>query len=367
MRAAAGKTPSPPVPSPHLPIAPARESPGAVHWAACHRPFRVDIAPGHKTGLALQNPVLTASGTFSWGLEFERHFELQRLGGMVSKGITVEPRAGNKQPRVAQTPAGMLNSIGLQNIGVRAVVDDMAPIWAGWKIPVIANVAGDTVDEFGELSARLDGVPGISALELNISCPNVDVGGMDFGQDPAEAGKATRAAVRNTDLPVIVKLTPNVTDPVAIARACADEGAAAICAINTVLGLGTGRPSAPSHPPPRTRRTERTRHQAGGHAHRLRRRSGSGCSRHRLRRSLHWPRRGRIPHGGRIRRPGRHRHVRQPACTPRCPRRPAAWLAENRVEARRRHRRKRHHRKPVLSWRLMEPGGLPGMPHLFIG
>lgn len=97
--------------------------------------LRVDIAPGHKTGLALQNPVLTASGTFSWGLEFERHFELQRLGGMVSKGITVEPRAGNKQPRVAQTPAGMLNSIGLQNIGVRAVVDDMAPIWAGWKIP----------------------------------------------------------------------------------------------------------------------------------------------------------------------------------------------------------------------------------------
>lgn len=199
--------------------------------------LRVEIAPGHKTGLALQNPVLTASGTFSWGLEFEKHFDLQRLGGMVSKGITVEPRAGNRQPRVAQTPGGMLNSIGLQNIGVSAVVEEMAPLWSNWSLPVIANVAGDTVDEFAELAARLDGVPGIAAIELNISCPNVDVGGMEFGQDPAEAAKATRAAVRNTDLPVIVKLTPNVTNPVVIARACEEAGAAAFCCINTVLGL----------------------------------------------------------------------------------------------------------------------------------
>lgn len=199
--------------------------------------LRVDIAPGHKTGLLLKNPVLTASGTFSWGLEFEKHFDLDRLGGMVSKGITSEPRQGNKQPRVAQTPAGMLNSIGLQNIGVAQVVSEMAPTWASWRLPVIANIAGDTIDEFGEMARALDGLPGIAALELNISCPNVDVGGMDIGQDAGASGRATRAAVRNTDLPVIVKLTPNVTDPVSIARACVDEGATAICCINTVLGL----------------------------------------------------------------------------------------------------------------------------------
>jgi dihydroorotate dehydrogenase (NAD+) catalytic subunit len=197
----------------------------------------VDLAPGHKTGLELKNPVMTASGTFSWGLEFARQFEINALGGVVSKGITVAPRAGNAQPRVAETPAGMLNSIGLQNIGIRAVIDQMAPIWAQWDVPVVANIAGDTVEEFGEMARMLDGVPGISAIELNISCPNVDIGGIEIGQDPAASARATRAAVRNTDLPVIVKLTPNVTDPVLLARACEDEGAAAICAINTVLGM----------------------------------------------------------------------------------------------------------------------------------
>jgi dihydroorotate dehydrogenase (NAD+) catalytic subunit len=131
----------------------------------------------------------------------------------------------------------MLNSIGLQNIGISAVIKEMAPIWAGWDVPVVVNVAGDTIDEFGEMARRLDGVPGVAALELNISCPNVDIGGIEIGQDPIASARATRAAVRNTDLPVIVKLTPNVTDPVALARACADEGAAAICAINTVLGM----------------------------------------------------------------------------------------------------------------------------------
>ena len=197
----------------------------------------VDLAPSHKTGLQLRNPVMTASGTFSWGQEFQKHFGVERLGAIVSKGVTVTPRAGNRQPRVAETPAGMLNSIGLQNIGIDAVVRDMAPLWATWDVPVVVNIAGDTIDEFGEMAARLDGLPGIAAIELNISCPNVDIGGMDIGQDAGAAARATRAAVRNTSLPVIVKITPNVTDPVVIARACEDAGASAICAINTILGM----------------------------------------------------------------------------------------------------------------------------------
>jgi dihydroorotate dehydrogenase (NAD+) catalytic subunit len=180
---------------------------------------------------------MPASGTFSWGAEFAKHYDITRLGAIVSKGITIRPRAGNVQPRVAETPMGMLNSIGLQNVGIRAVVDELAPMWERWDVPVIANLAGDTVGEFGELARALDGVPGIAALELNISCPNVDVGGLEIGQDPVAAARATEAAVRSTDLPVIVKLTPNVTDPVDVAKACEDAGAAAICAINTVLGL----------------------------------------------------------------------------------------------------------------------------------
>lgn len=199
--------------------------------------LQVDLAPGCKTGLLLRNPVMPASGTFSWGMEFAQHFGVERLGAVVSKGITMAPRAGNAQPRVAETPAGMLNSIGLQNVGISDVVRELAPIWARWDVPVIANVAGDTPEEFGEMAAMLDGVPGIAALELNISCPNVDAGGLEIGQDPAASARATRAAVRRTDLPVIVKITPNVTDPVGLAVACEAEGAAAFCAINTVLGL----------------------------------------------------------------------------------------------------------------------------------
>ncbi|MGE5595795.1 MAG: dihydroorotate dehydrogenase [Hyphomicrobiales bacterium] len=201
----------------------------------------VDLAPGHKTGLLLRNPVMTASGTSSWGLEFARHFDINRLGAFVSKGVTPHPRSGNPQPRVAEAPAGMLNSIGLQNIGIDKVIDEMAPLWAKWDVPVIVNIAGDTIDEFGEMAAALDGIPGVAAIELNISCPNVDVGGIEIGQDPEASARATRAAVRATDLPVIVKITPNVTDPVALALACEAEGAAAFCAINTVLGLAIDR------------------------------------------------------------------------------------------------------------------------------
>src|SRR5690606_18917617 len=197
----------------------------------------VDLAPGHKTGLLLSNPVMTASGTFSWGFEFAKQFDINRLGAVVSKGVTPRPRAGNPQPRVAETPAGMLNSIGLQNVGLDQVIDEFAPQWAKWDVPVIVNIAADTIEEFGEMAAALDGIPGIAAIELNISCPNVDIGGIEIGQDPEASARATRAAVRNTDLPVIVKITPNVTDPVELAQACEAEGAAAFCCINTVLGM----------------------------------------------------------------------------------------------------------------------------------
>ena len=197
----------------------------------------VDIAPGRKNSLVIKNPVMPASGTFSWGLEFAKHFHIEALGAVVSKGVTMAVRGGNQQPRVAETPAGMLNSIGLQNIGIDACITNMAPLWARWDVPVLVNIAGDTVDEFGEMARMLDGVPGIAGIELNISCPNVDQGGIEIGQDVGASARATRAAVRNTDLPVIVKITPNVTDPVALALACEAEGAAAICAINTVLGL----------------------------------------------------------------------------------------------------------------------------------
>jgi dihydroorotate dehydrogenase (NAD+) catalytic subunit len=197
----------------------------------------VELAPQRKQGLPLRNPVMTASGTFSNGLEATKIFDIERLGAIVSKGTTLRPRPGNPQPRTAETPSGMLNTIGLQNIGVEALIRDVAPIWTTWRVPVVVNIAGETVEEFGELAARLDGVPGVSGLELNVSCPNVAVGGMLFGQDPKQAAAVTRAATRKSTLPVIVKLTPNVTDVVAVAQAVADAGADAICLINTVQGM----------------------------------------------------------------------------------------------------------------------------------
>ena len=196
----------------------------------------VDLAPAGKSNLSLRNPVMPASGTFSWGVEFARQFDVNRLGAVVSKGVTLRPRDGNPQPRTVETPAGMLNSIGLQNPGVERIVAEMAPVWAAWETPVIVNVAGETADDFGALAAALDGVPGVAALELNISCPNVD-DVLDIGQSVLAAAHATRAAVRAAELPVIAKLTPAAQEPAQIARACVEEGAAAICAVNTVPGM----------------------------------------------------------------------------------------------------------------------------------
>ncbi len=193
--------------------------------------------PGRKRSLVLANPVMTASGTFSFGLDETHAFDPQDLGAIVTKTVTLRPRPGSPQPRTAETGAGMLNAIGLQNPGVDAVVREMAPRWARWQVPVIVSILGATVEEYGELARRLEGVPGVSAIEVNISSPNARRGGMEFGQEPEAAAAVTEAVVREATLPVIVKLTPNVTDIVAVARAAVEAGADALCLINTLQAM----------------------------------------------------------------------------------------------------------------------------------
>jgi len=197
----------------------------------------VDLAPHNPHELRLRNPVMVASGCFGYGLAYARHLDIQRLGAIVCKGTTLRPRAGNPTPRLAETPAGMLNSIGLQNPGVEAVIAEYAPVWEDWAVPVVVNIAGETVDEYAELARWLDEVPGVAGLEVNVSCPNVASGGMAFGVDPAAAAAVTDAVRRATTLPVIVKLTPNTTDVVEVARAVAEAGADAISLINTLRGM----------------------------------------------------------------------------------------------------------------------------------
>jgi len=175
---------------------------------------------------------MAASGTFGYGLEMAKELDIQRLGAIVCKGTTLRRRRGNPQPRTVETPAGMLNSIGLQNMGVEALIRDIAPIWATWRVPVVVNIAGESIEEYARLARRLDGVAGVSGLELNISCPNVATG-MEFGSSPQMAAAVTAAVRRETTLPVIVKLTPNVSDIASVARAAADAGADALTLINT--------------------------------------------------------------------------------------------------------------------------------------
>jgi dihydroorotate dehydrogenase (NAD+) catalytic subunit len=187
-------------------------------------------------GLRLRGPVLAASGTFGYGTEVPL-LERRALGGMVSKGIFMRPRTGTPPPRIAETPSGMLNAIGLQGPGVEALIRDYAPQWAEWDFPVFVNVNGESAAEYGELVARLDGVPGVAGFEINISCPNVEQGGLYFGNDPRAAAAVTEAVRKRTRLPVWVKLTPMVTDIGVIARAVEAAGADALCAINTFVGM----------------------------------------------------------------------------------------------------------------------------------
>ena len=192
------------------------------------------IGHGGKQELLLQNPVLTASGTLSNGIEFARRFDIDALGGVISKGTTLRPRRGNPQPRTVETPAGMINSIGFQNVGVGALIRDLAPAWARWDTPVLVNIMGDSVREFGLLAARLEGVPGVAGLEVNVSCPNVEVGGMEFGQDCDLTAEVVAEVRRSTTLPFAVKLTPSVTDIRPFAEVCEEAGADALSLINTV-------------------------------------------------------------------------------------------------------------------------------------
>lgn len=195
----------------------------------------LDLTVDLGRGLRLRSPILVASGTFGYGFDAPQ-VDRTALGAIVTKGTTLRPREGNAPNRIAETPSGMLNAIGLQNPGVDHVAGVYAPLWASWDPPVIVNVAGDSVDEYVAVARRLDGVPGIAGLELNISCPNVS-DGLQFGVDPGRAGRLTSAVRAATRLPVFVKLTPNVTDIVAVARAVEDAGADAISAINTYLGM----------------------------------------------------------------------------------------------------------------------------------
>ena len=198
-------------------------------------PGQVDmsVAVGAMT---LRGPVIAASGTFGYGTEVPL-LERRALGAMVSKGIFLRAREGTAPPRIAETPSGMLNAIGLQGPGADALASDYAPRWAEWDFPVFVNINGESAFEYGELAARLDGVPGIAGFEINISCPNVEQGGLYFGNDPRAAAAVTEAVRHRTTLPVWVKLTPMVSDIGVIARAVESAGADALCAINTFVGM----------------------------------------------------------------------------------------------------------------------------------
>jgi dihydroorotate dehydrogenase (NAD+) catalytic subunit len=197
----------------------------------------VQLAPGNSRGLRLANPVMTASGTFGYGTEYDHLFDIQDLGAIVCKGTTLEPRAGNPLPRIAECPSGILNAIGLQNIGVEALIKEKAPIWVKWQVPVIVNIAGNTVEQYALMAAKLDKVPGISGLEVNISCPNVKSGGEEFGTTAACAAMVTAAVRKASTLPVWVKLTPNTANVTDIARAVVDAGADGLVLINTLKGM----------------------------------------------------------------------------------------------------------------------------------
>lgn len=188
-------------------------------------------------GLRLKNPLIAASGTFGYGVEYEGILDLSRLGGLVSKGLYLEPRDGCPPPRLVETPSGLLNAIGLQGVGVRAFVRDVLPRLARHDTAIFVNVCGDTVEEYAEVARILDDAPGVAGLEINISCPNVKKGGMAFGGDPRMTHEVVAAVRKATRRPVIPKLSPNVADITVFARAAAEAGADALSCINTLLGL----------------------------------------------------------------------------------------------------------------------------------
>jgi dihydroorotate dehydrogenase (NAD+) catalytic subunit len=195
-------------------------------------PLRTELC-----GLALKNPLLAASGTFGYGVEYVDLIDLSTLGGVVSKGLYLEPRDGCDVPRIVETPSGLLNAIGLQGVGVRNYVRDVLPRLERYDTAIVVNVCGDTVEEYAEVTRILEDAPRVDALEINISCPNVKQGGMAFGGDPKMTHEVVAAVRKATKRPVIPKLSPNVGDIAVFARACAEAGADALSCVNTLLGL----------------------------------------------------------------------------------------------------------------------------------
>ncbi len=188
-------------------------------------------------GMQLANPVTVASGTFGYGHEYDAYFDISRLGAVLTKGTTLEPRTGNPAPRICETPAGMLNAIGLENPGVDVFLNEYLPFLRERKVTVICNIAGNTVEDYAGIAAKLEGHEGITGIELNISCPNVAHGGLQFGTDPDMVRHVVSAVKAESSLPVMPKLSPNVTDIVSIARAAQAGGADAIAMINTLMGM----------------------------------------------------------------------------------------------------------------------------------
>ena len=199
--------------------------------------LQTELAPHHKSGLLLRNPVITAAGTFGYGIEYARIAEIQRLGAIICKGTTLHARGGNAQPRTVEASSGMLNAIGLQNPGVRIVIKRYASIWETWQVPVVVNIAGETSGEFAQLAEILEGVAGVAGIEVNVSCPNVLEGGAVFGASAEAVAGVTAAVRRATTLPMIVKLSPNSGDARPTALAAASAGADAISLINTITGM----------------------------------------------------------------------------------------------------------------------------------
>jgi len=205
-----------------------------------------DLRVKAAEGLVLKNPVMTASGTFGFGREHSQYFDLNRLGAIVVKGITPEPREGNPPPRIIETPAGLLNSIGLENPGINGFIEKELPFLKELDTSIIVNISGNTREDYAYLAAKLDKAEGVDALEVNISCPNVKKGGMAFGTDPDSAYGVVKSVREKTHLPIIAKLSPNVKDIREIARAVVEAGADGVSLINTVLGMAidyrTGKP-----------------------------------------------------------------------------------------------------------------------------
>ena len=188
-------------------------------------------------GIRMRNPVMTASGTFGYGSEYVDFIDLNQLGAVVVKGITNVPWAGNSMPRIFETPSGMLNAIGLQNVGVDGFIDKKLPYLRNFDVPVIVNICGEQVEEYLEVTEKLDAADGVAAIELNISCPNLHCGGMSFGVDPQLTDELVKGVREKTSLPLLVKLSPNVTDITVIARAAEGAGADGLSVINTALGM----------------------------------------------------------------------------------------------------------------------------------